>query len=719
VNAVSDRSLPSSIQIDIYDTNHLNHSFAIASEACYGEAVISASGSGLTAFVCGHATANASTIDIFVASSRLWIVAHRSASALTTGSPLPRDYAGADLSRRVGLYGTNAHLECVAGKVILTSVSEGSEGVSVEVFSGVDGSILSESLLSMTRNGWNTDLEQYQRHTEDVRPSQRETRLLHDNHHDDSGDTPTKFNVTVSTYVDIDRTVHDNRNKEDDMQETMNRNGRLRHVSGNRQFKTRERSPMENREKDSSQAVSVSTRSYMSGRNQMRWKLTTVDDGDGAFVFAGGACVRNFWNCTSRKSTQPPETSICMNSASPRERLVTVYEDVEDPLLATGVFTEYTWVCCDANVLAPMICSVDVHTLDAHTGTFLTSPAPLSMSDDIFEMGSVGGSAIVVDAVNMSNSFWRPSAQAAWERVPTPHPTFSTIPLEGTGVSWPANVALLPHTRATSKESVFHHQSQSAIHFVTEVRLQQECVPLPNAGTLVYRACQVEGWSARETSDSELSNSQYFPGRSKKDYKVSFYRETLSFNVMTGVWSQPTVVPRMVARRQRFRQNTPGNYGDHGGRILPSLVSSITLGSKLCMVWQDMVHDDFWWNNYISSPPPGTVPVAEFIIWDVWNKAWSVPVVLMAPRQFFTYSFVDDPTPFWKSNFFLHVSGEGAVFCQLIPQICTNVDSSGVMQSPSAVIEVSTDSSTITPSEVSLVFYVCRVHLGCCLWYES
>jgi len=413
VNAVSDRSLPSSIQIDIYDTNHLNHSFAIASEACYGEAVISASGSGLTAFVCGHATANASTIDIFVASSRLWIVAHRSASALTTGSPLPRDYAGADLSRRVGLYGTNAHLECVAGKVILTSVSEGSEGVSVEVFSGVDGSILSESLLSMTRNGWNTDLEQYQRHTEDVRPSQRETRLLHDNHHDDSGDTPTKFNVTVSTYVDIDRTVHDNRNKEDDMQETMNRNGRLRHVSGNRQFKTRERSPMENREKDSSQAVSVSTRSYMSGRNQMRWKLTTVDDGDGAFVFAGGACVRNFWNCTSRKSTQPPETSICMNSASPRERLVTVYEDVEDPLLATGVFTEYTWVCCDANVLAPMICSVDVHTLDAHTGTFLTSPAPLSMSDDIFEMGSVGGSAIVVDAVNMSNSFWRPSAQAA------------------------------------------------------------------------------------------------------------------------------------------------------------------------------------------------------------------------------------------------------------------------------------------------------------------
>eukprot|EP00277_Geminigera_cryophila_P038618 CAMPEP_0173103740 /NCGR_PEP_ID=MMETSP1102-20130122/38606_1 /TAXON_ID=49646 /ORGANISM="Geminigera sp., Strain Caron Lab Isolate" /LENGTH=238 /DNA_ID=CAMNT_0013998685 /DNA_START=223 /DNA_END=936 /DNA_ORIENTATION=+ len=205
--SVSSTPTPSD-QIDIYDTTHLNNSVVTGSEACYGNTVISASGSGLAAFVCGHATASASTIDIFVASSRLWIVAHRSASALSRGSPLPRDLSGQP--GQDGRYGTNGLLACVAGKVILTYVREGEKGVSVEVFSGIDGSILSESLLSSAEPvnspdarridvdaKINTDLHQHQRHTEDMYPSQRETRFLRENRHDVSHDTPTKFDGTV------------------------------------------------------------------------------------------------------------------------------------------------------------------------------------------------------------------------------------------------------------------------------------------------------------------------------------------------------------------------------------------------------------------------------------------------------------------------------------------------------------------------------------------
>ena len=716
MDIVCDRSLVTSVQIDIYDTTHLNHSVTTTSEACHGEAVISASGSGLAAFVCGHATASASTIDIFVASSQLWIVAHRSASALATNSPLPRDYAGQ--SGEDGLYGTNANLVCVADKVILTSLREGSKGVSVEVFSGVDGSILSESLLSGSELGISpdsrrigvdtlmyTDFQQYQRNAQDMYLSQRETRLSHDDRHDVSRGSPVTFDDTIPAYIDTDRD-YDNKNdrKEDDRQETRHKNGRLRYTSDPKQFKTRGRHPMEDRDKDLSHASVSRTRSYMSAETPMRWKVGIIGDGDGAIVFTGVACVDNFWNCTSRTGTQPPVTGSCANNPISSYKHVDVYENADDPLLVTGSFDEYTWICCDANVLNPVICSVDTHALDTHTGTFWTSPLPLNTSDDIFEFGS-GGSVIVVDAVNMSNSFWQRSAQSVWERVPTPHPTFSVIPLEGTGSSWPANVAFLPHTRATSKESVLQ-QSQSEIHFVTEVRLQQECVPLPNVGTSIYRACQVEGWSVPETSDSERSDAQSFRDRSKKDYKVSFYRETLSFNVDTGVWSQPTVVPKMAARRQVFRHNAPGNYG---GRIFPSLVSSFTLGRKLFMVWQDMIPDGHH-KDYISSPPPQSIPIAELIMWDVWKETWSIPVRLqiLFVRDIFNWPLFGDPTLSWRSKFFLHASGEGVVVCQSSElNMCTNVDSSGVIQLPSAVIEVSTDSSTMPPSEVSVVFCVC------------
>ena len=705
-------------QIDIFDTIHLNNSVSTASEACHGETVISAIGSGLAAFVCGHATASSSTIDIFVASSRLWIVAHRSASALAITSPLPRDYAGQP--GQDGRYGSNAHLACVAGKVILTSVRKGEKRVSVEIFSGVDGSILSESFLSSAGPAispvarrldvdtpMHADLQQYQRHAEDIHPSQHKTRLVHDNRHDVSHDAPTTFAATAPAYEDNERTRHNkNDSEQDDRQETRDRNGgRLRYTSGPKQVKTRARQPMEDRDRDLSHALVRSIRSYMSAASSMRWKLATVGDGDGAVIFAGAACIPNFWNCTLRNSTVHPNSyeannagygwrTMCANSnpsgSDPNlnSKQVLEYEDTENPLRVTGSHMEYTWVCCDVNMLTPVVCSVNAHTFDTHTGTFSTSSLPLNMSDDMFEIGSVGGATVVVDAVNMSNSFWQPSAQAAWQRVPIPPPTFSAIPLEGTGISWPANVAFLPYTRATSKESVLQ-QSQSVIHFVTEVRLQQECVPLlkehPNpGGGSVTRACQVEGWSAPETSIKRYYSSPGWSNWGEKDYKVSFYRETLSFNVVTGVWSHPTVVPKRVVKRQT------GQQGSHTGvfEILPPLVSSATLGSKLFMIWQDRISE----------------AVAELIIWDVWSEVWSVPVRVHASwyhhYYYYYYSYYPGNQGF-VNQFVLHTGGQGAVLCQgSYPVTCTNVDSSGVMQSPSAVIEVSTDDSTMTPSEV-------------------
>jgi len=342
--------------------------------------VISASGSGLAAFICGHATASASTIDIFVVSSRLWIVAARSVSALARGSPLPRDYAGQP--GQDGRYGTNAHLACVAGKVILTSAREGETGVSVEVFSGVDGSILSESFLSSAGPAISPDarrvhvdapmhagLQQYQRHSEDTHPSQHETRVLHDNHHDVLHDTPATFETTVPAYIDSDRT-RDNKHEsdEDDRQETLNRNGRLRYTSGQKNVKTRGRQSMVDSDRDLNHTPVTSTRSYMSAEHSMRWKLATIQDGDGAVVFAGSACIDNFWNCTSRTSTvYPSYLYICANTGrnTPKiqERYVNIYDDVEDPLRVTGSFREYTWICCDANVVNPVICSLDTHYL--------------------------------------------------------------------------------------------------------------------------------------------------------------------------------------------------------------------------------------------------------------------------------------------------------------------------------------------------------------------
>jgi len=661
MDTISHRNLTLTVQIDIYDTTHLNTSTAIASEACREETVVSASGSGLAAFVCGHVTESASTIDIFIASSRLWIVSHRSASALLRGSPLPRDYAGQ--SGQDGQYGTNAHLACVTGKVILTYVRPGEKGVSVEVFSGVDGSIMSESLLRSAGPVISpigrrmhvdvpslNDLRQNHRHGEDMYPSQRETRLMNDNHHDDTSHVPTTFDSTVPAYANIYRTRNNKNNSgEDNRQETMNRDGRFRQ----RQFQTKGRPPM-NRNKDLSHVTVRGTSEFMLSTNPLRWKLSIVGDGDGVFVFAGVACVDNFWN--------------------------------------------------DAKLLVPVVCSVDVHTLDVHTGTFSTSPLPLNMSDNIFEIGSVGGETVVVDAVNMSNSFWRPSSQVAWKRVPTPPPTFSAIPFEGTGISWPANVSVLPHVRATSKESVLQ-QSQYEIHFVTEVRLQQECVPLllvhPRPGNSVFRTCQVEGWSGTETSDTRYWSSHDWSG---KDYKVSFYWETLSFNVVTGVWSHPTVVPKKGARHVTDN----GGWSHNIRRVVPSLMSSVKVGNKLLMVWQNTTFGDF----------------AELIIWDVWSETWSAPVPLTDRSVVNTDYF----------SWFLYATGDSAVICQAKRSYswsstweetsCTNVDSAGVLQSASAVIEVSTDTFSMTPVEVPFFYSHWRpltlcLHLGCywkCDW---
>jgi len=672
------------VQIDIYDTTHLNTSTATSSEACHEETVISASGSGLAAFVCGHATASAATIDIFIASSRLWIAAHRSASALVRSSPLPRDYAGQ--SGQDGQYGTNAHLACVAGKVILMYVRPGEKGVSVEIFSGVDGSIMSESFLSsvtstifdITRQmhvdaPMHVGLQHYQRHGEEVHLSQRET--VHGNLHDDTSRTPGTFDSTFHPYVDTDITRHNkNDSEEEDRPEKMNRNGRIR----KRQLNTRGRQSMEDRHKGLMTATVTRTREFMSSENLVRWKMEEFGDGDGVIIFAGGACVKNFWNCTSRTSTQWDGTYSRVES-----RRVYIYDNVDDPLRETGSFLEYTFFYCEDNVLTPVVCSVDAHTLDVHTGTFSSSPFPLNISDNIFEVGSMEGSSIVVDAVNMSNSFWRPSTQVPWKRVPPPPPTFGAIPLEGTGISWPANVVLLPHTRATSKESVLL-QSQSVIHFVTEVRLQSECVPvLPEhqrPGSWVHqRICQVEGWIGPETSYTNIWTSSDWR---KKDYKVSFYRETLSFNVVTGIWSQPMVVPKKVARLRTVVDTSIGMV-----RVVPSFVSSITLGNKLLMVWQDTRHD-----------------LAELIIWDVLNEVWSAPVSLTSGSLF------DDTVFSWTSNFYLYAGGEGVVICQCYGSngpSCTNVDSAGFLQSPSAVIEVSTDKYSMSPTEVYLFSFMC------------
>jgi len=218
----------------------------------------------------------------------------------------------------------------------------------------------------------------------------------------------------------------------------------------------------------------------------------------------------------------------------------------------------------------------------------------------------------------------------------------------------------------------------------------------PNPGVHIARACQDEGWSVPETSDKQYFSGNGWNDWGVKDYKVSFYRETLSFNVVTGVWSQPTVVPKKIARRQRIK---PGFMG--GGQMIPSFVSSVTSGRKLFMVWQDVSPQDY----YISST--GTA-VAELIIWDVWNEVWSSPVPLRGLSTFNVYPSGRSQALSWNQNFFLYSGGEGVVVCQNIVSdpwrqsefICNNVDSSGVIQSPSAVIEVSTDSSSMTPSEV-------------------